>query len=334
MAETTPKPPERVNPNQRNVVQNLMGRDERFRLLKPPPETDPEIAVLLESRLRDGLVDVVESGVRLQVSPLQVRKTHITSVLKCQGLYLAQLDEPFTWDVARARGTIAHKAIELTLVRVDGTPLDLVESALRHLERNESTLGDFLREMHTDERHQLVLLATDLVTKFVEDWPALQRGWRPRVESSARLPLFGGLIELVGRVDLALGFPIDGRPGSLLIDFKAGSQRPIEHMVEMRYYALLETLRTKVPPYRVATYYLDGGNFLVEDVTRESLEAVAEQTIEAVKRMMPMWLREHPPALTPGLHCKYCPARDWCQPGTDWMKQLANHDSDYELFKR
>jgi hypothetical protein len=49
----------------------------------------------------------------------------------------------------------------------------------------------------------------------------------------------------------------------------------------MRFYALLLALRFGVPPYRVATLYLDSGEWQAEDVDARVLERAADRVVEA-----------------------------------------------------
>jgi hypothetical protein len=117
-----------------------------------------------------------------------------------------------------------------------------------------------------------------MVAKFVELWPPLQKRWVPRTESRARAELCGGQVILSGRVDLALGQPRGAEAGTLLVDFKTG-RTVMAHLEDLRFYALLETLRCGVPPFRVASYELDAGTFSSEDVTEATLDAAVRRTI-------------------------------------------------------
>ena len=64
------------------------------------------------------------------------------------------------------------------------------------------------------------------------------------------------------------GFP----PGKVLLDLKTGGFGPA-HRDDLRFYALVETLRLGVPPRLLATYYLDAARLQQEAVTEELLRS-------------------------------------------------------------
>ncbi|MEX2422102.1 MAG: hypothetical protein WD670_09830, partial [Actinomycetota bacterium] len=84
-----------------------------------------------------------------------------------------------------------------------------------------------------------------------------------------------------------------------------------EHAEDMRFYALLLALRFGVPPYRVATLYLDSGEWQAEDVDASVLERAADRVVEAI-RAAAATDAGRPPALRPGLYCTWCPRAMTC----------------------
>ena len=66
------------------------------------------------------------------------------------------------------------------------------------------------------------------------------------------------------------------RAGKVLIDLKTGGFSP-SHLDDLRFYALVETIKLGVPPRRVATHYLDTGKLVPEDVTEATLAAAARR---------------------------------------------------------
>jgi hypothetical protein len=79
----------------------------------------------------------------------------------------------------------------------------------------------------------------------------------------------------------------------------------------MRFYALLLALRFGVPPYRVATLYLDSGEWQAEDVDERILDRAAERVIGAVRAVA---AAEAGRALdlSPGHYCRWCPRSAAC----------------------
>lgn len=130
--------------------------------------------------------------------------------------------------------------------------------------------------------------------------------------------LHDGRVTLKGKYDLALGPP--GRGPVVIIDLKTGMDRP-EHREEVRYYALLETLKTGVPPIRVASYYLDGSWFQPEDVSEDVLGAAVRRTGDAINLIAELWWAVRDPELSPGWHCSYCPAEPDCALGSVWLDE-------------
>lgn len=127
-------------------------------------------------------------------------------------------------------------------------------------------------------------MATDRVAKFAECFPPLRSGWRPVTESRWAAEFHGGKIRLSGKVDLTIGGCDGLRAGKVIIDFKTGN-RSLTHVEDLRFYALLETLRLGVPPWKVATYCLDSGTFAVEVVTEGMLEAAAHRVVAGAAKL-------------------------------------------------
>ncbi len=72
------------------------------------------------------------------------------------------------------------------------------------------------------------------------------------------------------------------RATRLAIDLKTGNAYP-EFAEDMRFYALLLTLRFGVPPYRVASLFLESGAWQAEDVTEDALHHAADRVIAAAR---------------------------------------------------
>jgi hypothetical protein len=79
----------------------------------------------------------------------------------------------------------------------------------------------------------------------------------------------------------------------------------------MRLYALLLTLRTGVPPFRVASVFLDSGEWQAEDVSEEALFHAAGRVIQAALSWAQL-AEGRPASLRPGPHCRWCPKAPSC----------------------
>jgi hypothetical protein len=115
-------------------------------------------------------------------------------------------------------------------------------------------------------------------------WPTLDPAWLPRTQETLRVVLAGGAVELVGRVDLAIGAPATDEASVAFVEIKSGTRRP-EHRLDLHFYALIEALRRPAPPFAVATYYTRTGELDVDPVTEEHLVAAACRTGAGVRRL-------------------------------------------------
>jgi CRISPR/Cas system-associated exonuclease Cas4 (RecB family) len=303
-----------LNPAQQAVIDQLGATAGG-----PRPSFPPDLRDRLVDELEDALAPLVAD--RAPDDPLVVTKHDLAGAHGCQARWAAESTR-FDWSVPLARGTVAHKAVELSLhVRGEPTPLDLVDMATSRLAEGDDSLADWLRTCSDVERAELRAQANDRVTAFVECWPPLQKRWTPVTESRARAELCGGRVHLRGKVDLTLGRSV-GAAGKVLVDLKTGGFSP-DHLHDLRFYALLETLKVGVPPRRVATYYLDAGRMAPEDVTPGLLDAAVARTVAGVAAMLALRSGAAEPVRRPGPPCWWCPLRKRCPDGEVWM---ANAD--------
>ena len=79
----------------------------------------------------------------------------------------------------------------------------------------------------------------------------------------------------------------------------------------MRFYGLLLALRFGIPPYRVATLYLDSGEWQAEDVDEAVLARAADRVIDAV-RAAAASDAGRALELRPGPYCTWCPRALTC----------------------
>jgi hypothetical protein len=141
----------------------------------------------------------------------------------------------------------------------------------------------------------------------------LRQDLAPIAELSMKAELLGGDLVVSGKVDLVLGRPDRAEPmraTRLLIDLKTGGAYP-EHAEDNRFYALIHTLRFGVPPYRVASFFLEGGTWQAEDVTEQLLMHAVDRVIGAARSASAL-LAGRRPELTPGRWCSWCPRAHEC----------------------
>src|SRR5205085_4754090 len=146
--------------------------------------------------------------------------------------------------------------------------------------------------------------------------------------SPARVELCDGRILLRGTVDIALGQAAGTEARVLVVDLKTGAPWP-NHLDDLRFYALVHTIRTGVPPFRVASYYLDSCRFRAEDVSAELLLTTAVgRVVDGVRRMFELHLKQREPTLTPGPACGWCPRRETCDGPALWAAERAARGLD------
>jgi len=303
-----------LTPNQRRIWSELLDRDG----LVPRPVFDDGLADRLRKDLEDGLaprLSALADGEYITVNKFTLGYIH-----SCEGRFRAERAKPFDWTIAKLRGRVAHRAIEASVMSArDSTPLDLIDRSLERISQDGDGAAEFLGSLSSIEVGQLKGEANDAVVKFLSDWPPISRRWIPRVESSVRVPIGDGAVSLRAKYDLAFGQPNGMEARVLIVDFKTGGEYG-RYADDLRFYALVETLRTGVPPFRVASYYLDAGTFQAETVTEDLLASALRRTVDGIRTMLEV-IGGREPALSPGAWCRYCPANTECGPG---LQQLAS----------
>jgi CRISPR/Cas system-associated exonuclease Cas4 (RecB family) len=307
-----------LNPAQQDIADRLRGdRADR-------PAYDAELRHHLRARLEHGMADAVAALPTDTV--IVVSKNRLTGVHGCEARYL---DDEFSWSVPAARGRVAHKAIEVSLNwRRELIPLVLVDEALGRLEDGEDDFARWLQGLAEIERAELRSEANDRVVKFLECWPPLPRSWRPVTEAAVRQDICREQVVLRGKVDLTLGAPDGLVAGKVLVDLKTGAAKGA-HLDDLRFYALVETLRLGTPPLRLGTYYLDQGRLLPEDVTEDLLHATVERVVAGVVKMVELATKSRPPVRRPGPACKWCALREGCDEGDAWLR-AADDDAVFD----
>lgn len=311
-----------LSPVQREVLEAL-GAASAER-----PAFDSELRTHLRDRLEHEIGELLEHLGPTTRLPLWVSKHALATVHTCEGKLVAEERAEFSWNVAIATGSVAHRAIELG-INWDGDPAPrlLVDAAVASIETSTDNLGDWLVTLDDRERAELRSRSVEKVAAFAEMFPPLQPRWRPVCESRVRAEFHGGDVRMSGKVDLTLGTAHGNVAGKVLIDFKTGSAQS-HHLDDLRFYALLETLARGTPPRLLATAYLDSGRLRTETVTEELLGAALRRTIDGTGALAALRIAGDAPHLSPGPSCRWCPALGDCDAGTAWLAD----DGDPERF--
>ena len=241
---------------QRLTLERLIGTGER-----------PVFATDLPQRLRDRIEQAVR-GIE-GPEPLWLGKEKLNDLARCEGAFEAKIlgeAPPFEHSPASAAGVLLHKAIEVEVGSRDGVdPHTLASAAADRLVEKEERFAEFWRERSSLEQDDLLMQAVRGLTLFQGTFPPmreLRRELAPATEAGMRAELLGGALVLSGKIDLLLGAtdrlePMRGT--RLAVDLKTGGAYP-NYVEDNRFYALLLTLRFGVPPYRVASLFLEGGH--------------------------------------------------------------------------
>jgi PD-(D/E)XK nuclease superfamily len=289
-----------LTPAQRRTLEHLIG-------LGSPPRVRPDLAERVRRSLEDRLA---EAGVRRgSRDPLWLGKHRLNDRQRCEGLFQAGLNREgprFEHSPATASGRLFHKAIELDVATERAfDPITVSERAALSAADQEVSFGRYWNALDGFARGDLMADAGRHLALFRDSFPPLVRRWAPQPELYLKVVLSGGRVILSGTPDLVLG-----RSRRLAIDFKSGLAWP-EHPEDMRFYALLLLLRTGVPPYRVATFFLDSGEWQAEDVSEQTLKRASDRVVAAARTAVEL-ASGRAPNLMPGRYCPRCPRLSGC----------------------
>jgi hypothetical protein len=244
------------------------------------PRFDPGLAGGLRSWLEDGASELV--AVRGEDAP---------------PLFLGPR---LLWDASTA--AVGAAMVEPASLENAVYPVELVQSCLvRALFRQMVTTGqvgdpmadalnalrvdpgrvDMVRQLDAMNHKERASLAASLqthVAHLVNLTPRFAAGWLPRTHDRVAIPLAGGRVVLGGVFDLLVGAPIRGTATLCAVGLTTGG-RWAQARMALHYLALLETLRSGTPPFRVALLHSALGRYGVEDMLEEHLLAIVAHVV-------------------------------------------------------
>jgi len=300
------------NPAQQRVI-DLLGRsDERV-------EIDPDLAASIRADLEAALTpfDAVLPDGSSYETRLHINKQALTNIHSCEAYFLDGSGD-FEWNLANCRGTVVHKAIEVSInLRQPMPPTDLVEESIARLSNDANkSIGLFLATLDEFSRAELIGECSALFTRFTECFPPIKRTWIPAVEASLTLNLAKGRVRVSGKVDLALGRP----PDKVIIDLKTGRATG-SHYDDLRLYALIDFLALGMAPRKVASYYLDSADIHQEDITAATLETTARRLRDGLVRAVELKYAGELASRRASSVCNWCALNEECEVGIAYLQQ-------------
>jgi hypothetical protein len=312
---------ELLTPSQRRVFDELLGAGDA----RPP--ADDELAVSVRASLEERTADAVAlrpEGAR----GLRLNKTALDA-LDCEGRYLDHLEARFEWTPPTVLGTLVHRGIELDHAGDRSVEVgEVVAQAWKDFAAKGESGSDYLAGLGGVEAHALRADASARIAEFRECFPPMRSHWPVRHEVRLTCPLHRGAVELIGKPDLVFGTVDAATRRLLLVDLKTG-RRSRRDRADMRFYALLATLKYRSVPWRVATYYLDEADWDAEDVDEDSLEAAVRSVADRVAAAARLtWQRppEHALRLIAGPSCRWCGRAPTCEARMEADAQRALRD--------
>lgn len=299
-------------------------RDELLAWDDDRPLIDPDLALELRATLEDGARAVFERyGLHDRDDRSDDRDRYGDTVwvsksrldrLVCDGLYRAALEEPFTYNTTIAIGTLAHRAIELDhATRREQPPEAIVERAWHEaVTQPGDALAVFANGLDEIDAAALRQEVEQLLAEHRDVWPPLPSQLHVRAEQSVRVELLDGGVVLMGTPDLLVGRVRDDRARMLLVDLKTGLRRPEVERQELRFYALLLTLKYGQPPFRWAVHYVAEGAWDAEDFRPELLDTAVRRTLDGIDQAVRLRDEDAEEQLRVGRWCRFCPRRDGC----------------------
>jgi hypothetical protein len=285
-------------------------RDELLAWDAERPAVDPGLASRLRAALEQGVAEVLDEhdvgDERLWVSKSALDR------LACDGWWVDRRETGFTPSSAMVAGVLAHRAIELDQGsgRRHG-PDVLVRRAWDELATDAGAMADHANGLDALDADMLRDDVLQLLTDHRDTWPLLPVAAHVRTEQQVRVRLAAGRVVLLGAPDMTIGSVRDDRARMLLVDLKTGMRREQQERQDLRFYALLLTLKYGQPPFRWASYYVAEGGWDAEDLDEQLLWTAVRRTVDGVRQAARL-LTGGDLHLRPGGYCRFCSRRDDC----------------------
>ncbi|MGI9017380.1 MAG: PD-(D/E)XK nuclease family protein [Euzebya sp.] len=290
---------------QRRVVTEL------FAVGEPRPEPDPDRPARLRDLIEGRLAPILEQRA-VDAPRVTLGKTQLDA-LACDGRYLDLLASRFEWSRPTVRGQLVHRAIALDQhTGRTATAKDLMSHAWEEFRHSGDGHLDYADDLGELEVASLQAEAATVVEEYRATFPLLPDTWRVIFEPTIQARFGAGAVTVRGKPDIVMGRVVPGERRLLLADLKTGNRSRSDRQ-DMRWYALLATLKYRQAPFKVATYYIDEGRWDQETVTDDVLEAAARGLLDRVVTALRLTDDPTPRELHAGPMCNWCGLAPTCE---------------------
>lgn len=289
--------------------------------LARPPVSDDGLVEALLGRLEaaaDPLVARLEAG---HMVPLTLDKERLEALIACErrgGAVLGRTVPVGEVDPV-ARGLLLDVLVRRWVTTLGAelprgrTLLDEAR-ALVVADRGDGAADEVVARLVGLGGDEQVAWADDLearAARLLADWPRPEEDRWWRTEERAVIGLADGAVVLSGRFDVVVGGAASGRP-MVILEVKSGRIWP-EYVAAQEFYALLATVRDRMPPVAVVTVASGplGVERIVAEVDADLLERAAGRVVAAlggIDRVL-----DGRPEERPSERCPTCLARRACR---------------------
>lgn len=283
----------------------------------------PEPALVEAARSHLEAAAAAWAGAMPAGEVVRVTKDAVAGVRRCEARHLAELAIRASQDAAGGRAgdalppaLVRGRLLDALFRQVATTGVvgpDPVADAVAAGRAEDRCEGSGLDDLDDADRQQVSDEVAAAAERLVADWPVLPHGAGVRTQERVLVTLAGGRVVLSGRPDLAVGRPTLHRAGVLVVEAKSGSFRPA-HLEELRFYALLETLRWGVAPFRAVVWCLGDGRIEAVDVDADVVWSEVLRVADAITRLTRLAAGEAPRTSANPL-CPSCPLLSECPDG-------------------
>ncbi|MGH9043464.1 MAG: hypothetical protein ACRDVP_01230 [Acidimicrobiales bacterium] len=243
--------------------------------LRQPRSFRPRIDPGLAGGLREWLEDEVWRAAAMAQDTIVITHASIRRDSQHPG---AQNPDPFRSAVSAVISALVR---QLAITGGFGDPLADGLAALAVDPWATETVG-FIDSLSDTSLARFNRELTAHASTLCARWPRPAPAWLPRTQDKIAIPLAGGKVVLAGTVDLLIGAPSHGEASVAMVKVDTDQPSPCGSGVH-GYFALLETLRSGAPPFRVGTLFTCDGTFEISDINEALITATLSRVVGLIQ---------------------------------------------------